>query len=57
MKEIKKGDWISVKCEGEGNVYYEDGCVVGVDEEEVMMFDGKEGWSVDREEIVEVSWK
>ena len=59
MKEIKiegeevvKGDWIYVKCKDkDGDVYSEEGCVVSIDEEEVNMFDGKEGWSVKREEI------
>ena len=31
-----------------------DGSVVSIDDEEINMFDGKEGWSVKREEIVSV---
>lgn len=56
-KEVVKGDWIYVECKDEdGDVYSEEGSVVGIDEEEINMFDGKEGWSVDREEVVEVRW-
>ncbi len=53
-KKVEKGDWIVV-----GLIYgwSESGCVVDVNEEEVNMYDGKEGWSVDREEIVSVGWK
>ena len=55
MKEIKKGDWIYVECKDEdGEVYSEEGCVVSIDEEEINMFDGKEGWCVDRKEVVSV---
>ena len=56
MKEIKKGDWIYVECKSieDGEVYSEEGCVVSIDEEEINMFDGKEGWSVDRKEVVSV---
>ncbi len=57
-REVKKGDWIHVECKDEdGNVYSEDGSVVDIDDDEVNMFDGKEGWSVDRSEIVKVDWK
>ena len=64
MKEIKidgrkvvKGDWIYVECKDkDGVVYSEEGSVVSIDDEEVNMFDGKEGWSVDRKDIVEVDW-
>ena len=52
-KEVEKGDWIIVKGDG----WEEDGCVVDIDEDEINMFDGKEGWTVDREEIVSVSFK
>ena len=56
-KEVVKGDWIYVECKDEdGDVYSEEGSVVGIDKEEINMFDGKEGWSVDREEVVEVRW-
>ena len=56
-KEVVKGDWIQVECKDEdGEVYSEEGSVVGIDEDEINMFDGKEGWSVDREEVVEVRW-
>ena len=61
MKEIKiegsvvKGDWIYVECKDEdGFVYSEEGSVVSIDDDEINMFDGKEGWSVKREEIVSV---
>lgn len=62
MKEIKiegkgveKGDWINVVCKDEdGYVYSEEGSVVSIDDDEINMFDGKEGWSVKREEIVSV---
>ena len=54
-KEVVKGDWIYVECKDEdGNLYSEEGSVVFIDDEEVGMFDGKEGWSVKREEIVSV---
>ena len=54
-KEVVKGDWIYVECKDEdGEAYSEEGCVVSIDDEEVNMFDGKEGWSVDRKEIVSV---
>ena len=64
MKEIKidgrqvvEGDWIYVKCKDEdGFAYSEEGTVVDIDDEVVQMFDGKEGWSVDRKDIVEVDW-
>jgi len=52
-KEVVKGDWIIVKGDG----WEEIGCVVDIDEDEINMFDGKEGWCVDREEIVSVSWQ
>ena len=52
-KEVVKGDWIVVKGDG----WEEIGCVVDIDEDEINMFDGKEGWCVDREEIVSVSWQ
>jgi len=52
-KEVEKGDWIIVKGDG----WEEDGCVVDIDEDEINMYDGKEGWTVDREEIVSVSFK
>ena len=57
-KEVVKGDWIYVECkDSDGDVYSEEGCVVSIDDEEINMFDGKEGWSVDRGEIVKVGWK
>ena len=64
MKEIKidgrrvvEGDWIYVECKDkDGVAYSEEGTVVDIDDEEVQMFDGKEGWSVDRKDIVEVDW-
>jgi len=52
-KEVVKGDWIYVECKDkDGEVYSEEGSVVFIDDEEVQMYDGIEGWSVDREEIV-----
>ena len=51
--EDENGDWIVVKGDG----WEEIGCVVDIDEDEINMFDGKEGWCVDREEIVSVSWQ
>ena len=54
-KKVVKGDWIYVECkDNDGDVYSEEGSVVSIDDEEVNMFDGKEGWSVDRKEIVSV---
>ena len=54
-KEVVKGDWIYVECKDkDGDVYSEEGSVVDIDDEEVQMFDGKEGWSVKIEEIVSV---
>ena len=52
-KEVVKGDWIIVKGDG----WSEEGCVVDIDEDEINMFDGKEGWCVDREEVVSVSFQ
>ena len=53
--KVVKGDWIYVECkDNDGDVYSEEGSVVSIDDEEVNMFDGKEGWSVDRKEIVGV---
>ena len=49
-KEVVKGDWIVVKGDG----WEEIGCVVDIDEDEINMFDGKEGWTVNREEITEM---
>ena len=51
-KEVEKGDWIVVECDG----WSESGCVVDVNDEEVSMYDGKEGWSIERGDIVKVSW-
>ena len=56
-KEVVKGDWIYVECKDkDGDVYSEEGSVVDIDDDEINMFDGKEGWSVKREEIVKVDW-
>ena len=52
-REVKRGDWIVV----EGDNWEEDGCVVDIDDEEINMFDGKEGWSVKRDEIRRVYFK
>ncbi len=44
-----------VECKDkDGVVYSEEGSVVDIDDDEINMFDGKEGWSVKREEIVSV---
>ena len=52
-KEVVEGDWIYFVCKDkDGFVYSEEGIVVDIDDEEVQMYDGIEGWSVDREEIV-----
>ena len=51
-KEVVKGDWIIV----EGDGWSESGCVVDIDDDEINMYDGKEGWCVDREEIKSVSF-
>ena len=53
IEKVVKGDWIVV----EGDGWSEEGCVVSINEEVVNMFDGKEGWSVDRDEIVRVRWR
>ena len=52
-KEVEKGDWIVV----EGDNWEEIGCVVDIDEDEINMYDGKEGWSVDRDEIKKIYFK
>ncbi len=52
-KEVEKGDWIIV----EGDGWSESGCVVDIDDDEINMFDGKEGWTVDREEITQINWQ
>ena len=52
-KEVVKGDWIIV----EGDGWSESGCVVDIDDDEINMFDGKEGWTVDREEITQINWQ
>ena len=52
-KEVSKGDWIIV----EGDGWSEIGCVVDIDDDEINMFDGKEGWTVDREEITQINWQ
>ena len=52
-REVEKGDWIVV----EGDGWEESGSVVSIDEDEINMYDGKEGWTVDREEIETVSFQ
>jgi len=52
-KKLEKGDWIVV----EGDNWEEDGCVVSIDAEEINMYDGKEGWTVDRSEIKKIYFK
>ena len=49
-REVVKGDWIVVK----GDNWEEIGMVVSVDDEEINMFDGKEGWFVKRDEIKKI---
>ena len=46
-KKVVKGDWIYVECKDkDGDVYSEEGSVLSIDDEEVNMFDGKEGWRI-----------
>ena len=52
-KEVSKGDWIIV----EGDGWSEIGCVVDIDDDEINMYDGKEGWTVNREEITQINWQ
>jgi hypothetical protein len=57
-RAVKVGDWIYVECGDEdGVVYSEEGSVVSIDDDEVNMFDGKEGWSVKIEDINKVDWQ
>ena len=50
---MEKGDWIVV----EGDGWEEIGSVVDIDEDEINMYDGKEGWTVDRSEIKKIYFK
>jgi uncharacterized Zn finger protein len=52
-QELEKGDWIVV----EGDNWIEDGAVVSIDAEEINMYDGKEGWTVKRDEIKKIYFK
>jgi len=52
-RELEKGDWIVV----EGDNWIEDGAVVSIDAEEINMYDGKEGWTVKRDEIKKIYFK
>ena len=52
-REVKRGDWIVV----EGDNWEEVGCVTDIDDKEINMFDGKEGWFVKRDEIRRVYFK
>jgi len=52
-KILVKGDWIVV----EGDEWEEDGMVVDWDDEEINMFDGKEGWTVKRDEIKKIYFR
>ena len=52
-QKLEKGDWIVV----EGDNWEEDGMVVDFDDEELNMFDGKEGWTVKRDEIKKVYFR
>ncbi len=52
-KILVKGDWIVV----EGDNWEENGMVVDIDDEEINMFDGKEGWTVKRSEIKKIYFR
>ncbi len=52
-QKLEKGDWIVV----EGDNWEEDGMVLDWDDEEINMFDGKEGWTVKRDEIKKVYFR
>ena len=52
-KILVKGDWIVV----EGDDWEENGMVVDFDDEEINMFDGKEGWTVKRDEIKKIYFR
>ena len=52
-KILVKGDWIVV----EGDNWEENGMVVDFDDEEINMFDGKEGWTVKRNEIKKIYFR
>ena len=52
-RELEKGDWIVV----EGDGWEEIGSVVDIDEDEINMYDGKEGWTVKRDEIKKIYFK
>ena len=50
---LEKGDWIVVL----GKNWEENGMVVDIDDEEINMYDGKEGWTVKRNEITKIYFK
>jgi len=50
---LEKGDWIVV----EGDNWEEDGMVIEWDDKELNMFDGKEGWTVKRNEIKKIYFR
>jgi len=52
-QKLEKGDWIVV----EGDNWEENGMVLDWDDEEINMFDGKEGWTVKRDEIKKVYFR
>jgi FKBP-type peptidyl-prolyl cis-trans isomerase 2 len=52
-REVKIGDLIVV----EGDNWEEIGMVVSVDDEEINMWDGKEGWFVKRDEIKKIYFR
>ena len=52
-QKLEKGDWIVV----EGDNWEENGMVLDWDDEEINMFDGKEGWTVKRDEIKKVHFR
>ena len=53
IKFLLEGDWIVV----EGDDWEENGMVVDIDDEEINMFDGKEGWTVKRDEIKKIYFR
>ncbi len=52
-REVKVGDLIVV----EGDNWEEIGMVASVDDEEINMWDGKEGWFVKRDEIKKIYFR
>ena len=52
-QKLQIGDWIVV----EGDNWEEDGMVVDWDDEQIVMRDSKEGWTVKRDEIKKVYFR